>query len=292
MTTTTDTHEGGSVIGVPIAFNDLLLKAGISLKSTRLLRHQEPGANRGRSAYELWRDDRVAFDVYQGQHGTQAHQSLVSATAWASFVGTPQGETMFVGLYAARYAGLSQTETVSPTTGIKYDAGYAHIYEIQLQPTLSEYIGRLFIQWDGARAYVRRVDNRDWPITELRRQFQEPVFPGYLHFIRTLSQLAALPQLWIEMLKAARGVYVLTCPRTKELYIGSATGSDGFWGRWMQYAADGHGGNIQLKSRDRSDYQVAILEVAGSSSTENDILQLEIRWKEKLQSRQMGLNSN
>jgi GIY-YIG catalytic domain len=101
-----------------------------------------------------------------------------------------------------------------------------------------------------------------------------------------------LPSAWIDALSAARGVYVLTCPRTKELYIGSATGAGGFWGRWVQYANDGHGGNIQLKSRDASDYQVSILEVAGSSATDADILDLESRWKEKLQTKRMGLNSN
>ena len=274
-----------------LTFNDLLRKAGYRLERIRLLRHKEPGAVRGRSPYELWRDDRPAFDVYQTQHGQKPHESLAGATHLASFVGTPQGETMFVGFYRSKYIGLSQTEILSPTTNEKW-SGSVHLYDIALEEFLSEYIGRLFIQWDGARAYIRRVDRKEWPITELRREFTEPVFPGYLHFVSLLSQLAALPNSWIEMLQAARGVYILTCPRTKEQYIGEAIGVDGFWGRWAQYARDGHGGNIQLKSRDRSDYQVAILEVAGSSATDADIGALEILWKAKLQTRQLGLNSN
>lgn len=44
--------------------------------------------------------------------------------------------------------------------------------------------------------------------------------------------------------------------------------------------------------RDLSDYQVSILEVAGTAATVDEILGMEIRWKEKLQSRQMGLNRN
>jgi len=63
-------------------------------------------------------------------------------------------------------------------------------------------------------------------------------------------------------------------------------------GRWMQYVVTGHGGNVGLKSREPSDYQVSILEVAGSAATVEDILQMEILWKRKLQSQEMGLNRN
>jgi hypothetical protein len=106
-----------------------------------------------------------------------------------------------------------------------------------------------------------------------------------------LSKVAAFPNSWIEVLKNAMGVYLLTCPRTKEQYVGSASGSEGFWHRWMEYAITGHGANVALKSREPSDYQVSILEVAGTNQME-DILALEARWKRKLQSGEMGLTRN
>nr|WP_237229027.1 GIY-YIG nuclease family protein [Rubinisphaera sp. JC750] len=101
-----------------------------------------------------------------------------------------------------------------------------------------------------------------------------------------------LPLSWIAALKTSRGIYLLTCPRTREQYVGSATGEHGFWGRWQQYLMTGHGGNVELKVRDPSDYQVSILEVAGSAATTEEILSLESLWKQKLQSREMGLNRN
>jgi hypothetical protein len=73
---------------------------------------------------------------------------------------------------------------------------------------------------------------------------------------------------------------------------GSATGEAGFWARWQDYIRTGHGGNVALKSRDPSDYQVSILEVAGTAATVDDILKMESRWKAKLQSGEMGLNRN
>ena len=65
-----------------------------------------------------------------------------------------------------------------------------------------------------------------------------------------------------------------------------------FRSRWKEYVTTGHGGNVALKSREYGDYQVSILEVAGSVSNVDDILKMESRWKEKLQSREMGLNRN
>jgi hypothetical protein len=60
----------------------------------------------------------------------------------------------------------------------------------------------------------------------------------------------------------------------------------------MDYVTTGHGGNVALKSREPSDYQVSILEVAGSSLQIEDIVAMETRWKRKLQSGEMGLTRN
>jgi len=60
----------------------------------------------------------------------------------------------------------------------------------------------------------------------------------------------------------------------------------------MEYVTTGHGGNVALKSSEYSDYQASILEVAGSSANPDDIRGMESIWKEKLQSREMGLNRN
>src|SRR3546814_6026723 len=43
----------------------------------------------------------------------------------------------------------------------------------------------------------------------------------YTAFIANLSAIEALPSNWLAALRAARGIYLLTCPRTKEQYVGS-----------------------------------------------------------------------
>lgn len=142
---------------------------------------------------------------------------------------------MFVGFYRVRYIGPSMTDTASPTTGHFLPAGSLYDYSVVHDPFLAEYAGRLFINWGDSpsskRAWFQLASNQEKPIVEIKREYSDPAFPGYLQFIDSLSRIATLPPTWIEMLKVAKGVYVLTFPRTKELYIGSATGSGGFFGR-------------------------------------------------------------
>jgi hypothetical protein len=126
----------------------------------------------------------------------------------------------------------------------------------------------------------------------LRRSFAEDPFPGFAALAINLTEVETIPRSWLEALSSTRGIYLLTCPQTREQYVGMASGNEGFIGRWREYFATGHGGNVGLKSRDPSNYRVSILETVGSSATTSDLLMLEARWKDKLQSREMGLNRN
>ena len=113
-----------------------------------------------------------------------------------------------------------------------------------------------------------------------------------MEFTTLVSEVGGLPETWRAVLSATPGVYVLVDPEDGEQYVGSATGGDGLLGRWVEYARDGHGGNVELRRRGRRDYRIGILEVCGSASTEVDILEREGAWKRKLGSRAHGLNRN
>jgi hypothetical protein len=278
---------------MPIMLNTILREVVSPLKDVRLLRHKDKRATRGRSPYELWRDDRSQFELYQSVHSIRNRKKL-TAPYWAVFIVTLNDETMFGGLYHAKYRGLLEHDTPTPQIEGGIDkAGSCDVFDLTLNDALRDLIGRLFIDWGpGAIAWVQYADKHDKPITELRTSFREEQFPGFLNFMRPLSKLDKLPKSWATAFQNSRGVYLLTCPKTKELYVGSATGEGGFWGRWQNYLQTGHGGNVALKSREPSDYQVSILEVAGSSATDVDILEMEGRWQCKLQSKDMGLNRN
>lgn len=277
-----------------LRFNMLLASEGIVPVDVRLLRHQTVGP-RGRTPYGLWRDDRAAFELYQSaQAADPRRQAIFAAPYWASFVTPPDGETLFVGLYQTRRLGPAGPDLINPLTGQPASSAgpYDH-YACTLLPQMSDYIGRLFIRWgEGTRSWVQRADNQDKEIVALAREFSEPEFPGFSQLIQPLSEIETMPPSWKAVLRASRGVYLLACPRTREHYVGSAYGSDGFLGRWEAYVANSHGGNAALRIRDPSDYVVSVLEVAGSTATADNIIALEARWKQKLLSRDIGLNRN
>jgi hypothetical protein len=277
---------------MPIMFNSLLREANLPLSEVRLLRHKDRRAQRGRTPYELWRDNRPQFDSYQS---TQAidNEARLRGKYWASFLGTPSDETLFVGIYRAENKRLLPEDRPMPHMDGIDKAGSCHIYDLTLEQPLSDLIGRLLIDWGpGDRSWIQRAHFQDKQITEFRAAFKEPDFPGFLNFVKSLSELDSLPVGWVTALRATGGVYLLTCPKTKEQYVGSATGENGFWGRWQDYAKTGHGGDVVLKRREPSDYQVSILEVAGTAAFHEDVVKMESRWKTKLQTREMGLNGN
>ncbi|MWV27470.1 GIY-YIG nuclease family protein [Erythrobacter sp. GH3-10] len=278
-----------------LRFNMLLQDEGYDPREVRLLRHQHV-AKDGLTPYALWRDRPGEFERYQSAQKSD-RSAYFASRYWAAFVVPPDGSTLFVGLYEIGDCAPVATDWIDPLMRqTSTQIGRAlDIYQFERVPAFDHYAGRVRVEWgDGTRAWAQRASNRkgDKPVVELAREFREPDFPGFTNFIGNFGGLPSLPQSWVMALSAARGVYLLTCPRTFEQYVGSACGTEGFWGRWKDYAVTGHGGNIRLKSRDASDYQVSILEVAGSAATTEQILAMEQLWKRKLQSRDMGLNAN
>jgi len=275
-----------------LTFRAILSETGVEPARVRLLRHQDTRYPGHPSPYVLWRDDPEAFEAYQ-QTQSFENEANLRAPLWASFVGLPGRDTLFVGLYSAALVGPLPADRPHPVTRSLELAGSCALYDLAPRPELAELIGRLFIDWGpGYRRWIQRGDGSAKPVVELRRTFREEAFPGFAALILNLSQLETMPRGWAAALEATRGVYLLTCPRTREQYVGSAAGAGGFLSRWREYEVTGHGGNIALKSREATDYQVSILETVGSTAIDAEILALESRWKTKLQSREMGLNRN
>jgi len=280
---------------VRLHFNTVLAEAGIAPRDVRLMRHQH-AARDGLTPYAIWRDEPAEFERYQSAQ-RRDRRAYFASRYWAGFVVPPDGSTLFVGLYEIGFHRPVAPEWIDPL--LRQSASLMgrelDIYDFRRLADFDPLSGCLRVEWgDGKRSWAQRADgpNGNKPIVELTQRFREPDFPGFTRFIGNLGGLATLPIAWVAALSAARGVYLLTCPRTKEQYVGSAYGTDGFWSRWESYIATGHGGNAGLKSRDPSDYQISILEVAGSSATIEDIIAMEQLWKAKLQSRDMGLNRN
>jgi hypothetical protein len=293
-----DRYTGRDIRDTPLecdvlTFNDILRKAGIDPVEVRLLRHQDGSADPQRSPFNLWRNDPAAFIEYQSRQSQRSERLLSAATYWAAFVVTPGGETVFADLYRIALLGVGQDDRPMVQRHGHVDRAGEYVrFDLQPVEALRSLSGCVVIEWGkGYLAWTQRAGLQDKAILELRRNYQDPEFPGFAEFIINLSAIPTLPVSWIAVLRASQGVYLLSCPRTKEFYIGSATGTGGFWARWLEYSLTGHGGNVRLKSREPSDYQISVLEVAGSLQSRESILEIEYRWMRKLQTVETGLNS-
>lgn len=116
----------------------------------------------------------------------------------------------------------------------------------------------------------------------------------------TLANIVAdgIPS-WKSALSNVKGIYLIADRHTGKLYVGSAYGGDCIWQRWTAYAANGHGGNIELKELLKTNgedykynFKYSILEVCNMNLGNDYIIARETHWKEVLQTRIFGLNRN
>ena len=130
-------------------------------------------------------------------------------------------------------------------------------------------------------------------------------FPGYDKVRLSFRQLEAIiargKKDWVAALGNQKAVYLITDKNNGKLYVGSATSNTGMLlQRWSNYVNNGHGGNkelVALVEREGFDYvrenfQYSILENYNAKVDDHIILERESWWKETLQSRVWGYNSN
>lgn len=127
---------------MPILFNTLLQQAGIAPDDVRLLRHQDSRVTKRRTPYALWRNDRSGFELYQSIQGPKNRKVLSSRPFWASFVGTPRRETLFVGLYQVHSVKSMPADVHEPTTREILKAGEHDLYELELDARLGDLAGK------------------------------------------------------------------------------------------------------------------------------------------------------
>jgi hypothetical protein len=117
--------------------------------------------------------------------------------------------------------------------------------------------------------------------------------PNWKDIVLTWEQLAVLPTNWKDKLSEWRAIYYIFDSSDRKGYVGSAYGEANLFGRWIGYAARGHGGNKLLRERDPKHFRFSILQRVSPDMDPTEILRLESTWKERLHTRQpYGLNEN
>ena len=127
----------------------------------------------------------------------------------------------------------------------------------------------------------------------------EPIpFPGFDRLVLSYPQLQAVMRepryaSWRTALSSVMGVYLITDTRDGRHYVGKADGLENIRQRWGAYAANGHGGNVELRGLDPSTFRYSLLRVFDPSTPTADINIAESHYKLALDSRAPhGLNGN
>lgn len=273
-----------------LTFNGFLRAGGLDPKTVRLVRHT-PDAKRHRRVFDAAIRGDPEFATYQETQGTaQVIAQFRAAQQLASFVVDPTNrDTVFIGVWdrdGERPPGTEAFDSVPNPANVHFDT--------KLRPAFDEYRGRLIVKWgDGERAWVQRADLQDKPIDQVLRRREEPRFPGFRELRLSLEEVERIPASWAEVLRNARGIYLIVHRAGGDQYVGSACGAGGFYSRWLSYA-DGHAGNVGMRElgAPADCYDVIVLEDVGSGATDDDILARESFWKVRLGTRVHGLNRN
>lgn len=289
-------------------FNDLLHIKSIDPKTVLVLRHSpEPQLNKVFSWLAAERPD--LFNAYQQtQQNKKVERAMERAKYVASFIGQEPKKALFVGLYA-----VSSTQTMTREQywgkkayrelkslgmkGITEDSQQSSLlwFELSLSDFYAAWKGKLIVGWPGLeRSWYRWADRNKIPVFAITKDSQlVNNMRDWKDINFKWNELRTLPSQWKADLSQWRCIYYIFDTSDGKGYVGSAYGKHNLLGRWMDYAARGHGENKLLLDRDPSNFQFTILERVSPDMSSTDIQDLEKSWKERLHTRQPhGLNAN
>jgi hypothetical protein len=116
--------------------------------------------------------------------------------------------------------------------------------------------------------------------------------PTWDNLILTWEELKILPRSWKDKMSQWRGIYYILDASDGKGYVGAAYGNENILGRWLNYAASGHGGNKELRKRDPANFRFSILESLALGLDKDAVIGRENSWKVRLHTRDRGLNDN
>jgi hypothetical protein len=292
--------------------NDLLLKKGIEPRHVLVLRHrpQEPELNRVFPWLASERPD--LFNAYQQTHRERVERMMEQLKGngyVASFVGREAGRALFVGLYAIaaskpltykefwQVPGFIELKALGMKGWELNEARPSSVlwFDLVLTDFFPEWKGKLIVSWPAPeRVWCRRAHRNEFPIVAiLEESVLEAAMPMWNELELTWEQLRVLPARWRSALSQWRGVYYIFDTSDGKGYVGSAYGESNLLGRWLNYAARGHGGNSLLRKRRAQDFRFSILQRVSPDLDPTDVIRLEGSWKRRLHTlTPYGLNEN
>jgi len=277
---------------------DIIKMYGFIPEDFRFVRHGYAEIN----PLEVFKDNPRLFDAYQS---FQRKRKFGNAKYIASFAPHHGTQGLFLGVWEIKREVAALT---GPKKKLKlvehfgWTLGKVSYYEMSPVEDFYDLSERLIIEWGGST--VTWVQKKDKEVLSILQPAYVREFKSYERTILNRNELVKMVNnptnnaTWYNALRSVNGIYCITDTSNGKLYVGSAYGKNGLWGRWATYAVTGHGGNKLLIDRLEKNpkavecFQYSILEILPGSSTADDAVAKEIVWKQKLGSKINGYNDN
>ncbi len=211
------------------------------------------------------------------------------------------------------FAGIYEVLPIKPVPIESENGWHGWKYETRLVDRATDLIGRAFLGF-------KKEFRASYPVFELDPKNGDPIAEMPLAYLLekrvTLADFTGFDSVnidyktlkyivsdnihsWKAALSKVKGVYLIVDTHTGKQYVGSAYGDDCIWQRWVEYANNGHGGNVELKellARNGENYKFnfkySILEICNANLGNDYVIGRETYWKEVLLTRIFGLNKN
>jgi len=290
--------------------NDLLRRKSIDPEQVLVLRHHPQEHQLNKVLPWLAADRPDLFNMYQRCQREKVEQVMLRMLGRgyiASFIGREAGKALFVGLYSIgsskplsydEYWAMPANRELKALGMTGYSDGARssiHLFDLGLTEFYSEWAGKMIVGWPPPeRSWWRRAHRNELPILAVLEESQlHAAMPEWDAIDLGWEELRVLPTRWKAALKEWRGIYYIFDTLDGKAYVGSACGRDNILGRWLQYAARGHGGNQLLRRRDPRNFRLTILQRLSPDIDPAAVIRIEGSWKERLHTRQpYGLNEN
>jgi hypothetical protein len=288
--------------------NDLLLSKNIDPQQALVLRHRptEPELNKVLPLLAAEKPD--VFNAYQQTQTKKLEKAMQGAGYIASFIGHEPGKALFVGLYSiGKSRALTKKQFWEIPAYIEMKKfgmkGFSDAdsrssilwFDLALTDFHASWKGKLIVQWPPPeRSWWRRAHRNEMPVAAiLEDSALEAAMPEWDEIAFMWEVLKILPSRWRSALSQWRGIYYILDVSDGKGYVGSAYGADNLLGRWLNYAASGHGGNSLLRKRDPQRFRFSILQRVSPDDDPDKVIRVERTWKERLRTRTpFGLNDN
>src|SRR5258705_10171690 len=214
-----------------ITIQELLFNRGLDKTAkTKLVRHKDAR----RDLYNLYRTDKLGFLSYQN---SQVKDVFNGVDYIISFIGEEGTQSRFIGVFKVINCQKLQADSFE--------------YEMEEVREFDDLRERVIIKWQNPISWHQWIKN-EMEVIQIHPGLHYKQFTDYSDFILDFHELKEIIinqySDWKRMLSVTKGIYLISDTKTGKLYVGSAYGDEGIWGRWSKYVAtNGHGDNKTLK---------------------------------------------